>query len=153
MTRGIPGLIAFPAEHMFWRGDAVEEFNPQTFMTVFALCANAPAILSHDQLFEILWGEPEDGGPLAPRGIVRTHLSRARDALARLGVRIHPEWSVGYSAQDLLAEGVGAPKPVLKHVPYSITYHLKPSLRPHHEGRNECDSRLGKTTQLLGAAQ
>ena len=48
-----------------------------------------------EELFKVLWGEPEDGGPLAFNKNIQVHISRIRRQL-RPGFQIIPNWKGQY---------------------------------------------------------
>lgn len=126
MARGIHGLICFPRRRTFAR-DGIEtpRLTPQQFSIAFAVCASAPEVVAWGDLFALLWGDPEDGGPLWWKTHIRTQTNRANAKIARIGVRLLAgQWTGGYfgglAAHDLnrargasdcgAAMGVAAPR-------------------------------------------
>ena len=86
----------------------------QQFSLAFAVCAAASRPVLWDDIFALLWGEREDGGPEWWRTHVSVLRVNANRALAPLGVRLSGgrgtgRYVGGLMAVDLAAGGAGLP--------------------------------------------
>jgi hypothetical protein len=102
MTRGIKGLIAFPRSLEFERFGIRVHFTLPPWCLTFALCAASPAVLTFEEMFESIWGDPVDGGPDSARGIIYNDLDKhIRPKMRRLGVCVDTRWGIGRAAIDI----------------------------------------------------
>lgn len=53
--------------------------------------------LSHDYLFDVLWGESPDGGPECAESSLKVHISKIRKKLKNIPFRIDCIWGKGYA--------------------------------------------------------
>ena len=81
------------------RGGVTVQFGPITFRLFTALIACGVFLPSED-IKEHLWGDREDGGPLAMLGVIRAHVSNNQHRLKSLGYEISNTYGRGYELHE-----------------------------------------------------
>lgn len=77
-------------------GEQYGPFPRLDFNIARLLLSRAPTLVTHAQIFDVLYGHDIDGGP-DPK-IVQVRLCSVRRALAGSAVHIETRWGVGYRA-------------------------------------------------------
>lgn len=78
------------------RGSMTAKASPIELRTAAALLANLDVPLSTERLVEHIWGDREDGGPLAADRCLQVYITRLRHLLDALGMRIESLRGHGY---------------------------------------------------------
>lgn len=97
----MPGLVAFPRLREFERNGVRLHFGRIAFSTIFVCCAAAPAVVRFDQLFDLLWGDAENGGPLGPREVVGVSLRQCARDVQALGLSLRASTGPGNRGRRL----------------------------------------------------
>lgn len=96
-----PGLIAHPDQNALSRYGRRVRLTHSQFTIIFAAVLSAPRPVSNDVLFELLYGDPADGGPLTWLNALRVQLSRSRRLTDCLGIGIRGTYQGGLIASDI----------------------------------------------------
>jgi hypothetical protein len=92
------------------RAGCVVSVPPQIRTVILALAARPEAIVSSDELIDLVFGDRPDGGPDDASRALKVLLHRARNALCALGYRLEKSGHRGYSARPAVfnsGEGIG----------------------------------------------
>jgi DNA-binding winged helix-turn-helix (wHTH) protein len=84
------------------RAGCVVSVPPQIRAVILALAARPNAIVSADELIDLVFGDRPDGGPDDASKALKVLLHHARDAFCALGYRLETSGHRGYSARPAL---------------------------------------------------
>ena len=94
-------FVGLDATHLA-RAGCVVSVTPQIRAIVLALSARPNAIVSIDELVDLVFGERPDGGPEGANQTIRVLLHHARSAFSALGYRFERNGHRGYSARPAI---------------------------------------------------